>query len=705
MIKKESITKKGMNNYHLIPYPRKIKENTGFFCGNIGDSVAAYLDGGSEKIRFAPDSSFGQDKYRLDITGNGAVITAGSEKAKLYGAVTLGQLVRQFGKEIPCVTIEDSPLVPIRMVQVCLGQVNAEIRRDWFVHFIQRMAELKITHIGLYLEWNFCFPSVPQLNNPHYPNKEDMLFVQAEAKKFGIEIVPEFAFMGHSKDLLELEAFADIREFDRKCTCETEMTFDSLCLTHPKTRALIETAVNDICDIFTSELIHIGGDEVSHIGECITCRKRKNEVGTMGLYLDYIEFVSGLLAKRGKKTGVWGDMLLMLTDNSPFWEGKDLEPAHRAAAIERLCKLKKRIVIFDWWYVGVNKESIDFFRGLGLQVVACTSTNGCYVSAVNLGQLQNAQLLCEYALQAGCEGVMMCDWINYLGDHAEQQYVFYAAAACLGWSGANAHCVPGTDGFFDALGVNLYNTDGAKLKAFWNYEGNFNSELLSFYPEKERGLALRKYVFQTDNPLEFYERMKYRFDGETIEKYGTAIKKLKKYAADLGETFHRGKYASFVLLSVLLHETLYKSFVAIAKAEKEYSSAAEKQYTDFNAFYAELDSCVQKLEALDAIYAEAAEYVQSEYALLGNDGPARIRMEALRKNTEKLVSFVQSLKDGHRPLPSFKNIAENLFAAQRCSEWNAREIDWADEKTPYTSFCVDNGKSWFCRPFDCMENH
>ena len=87
-----------MNNYHLIPYPRKIKENTGFFCGNIGDSVAAYLDGGSEKIRFAPDSSFGQDEYRLDITENGAVITAGSEKAKLYGAVTLGQLVRQLAQ-------------------------------------------------------------------------------------------------------------------------------------------------------------------------------------------------------------------------------------------------------------------------------------------------------------------------------------------------------------------------------------------------------------------------------------------------------------------------------------------------------------------------------------------------------------------------------------------------------------------------------
>lgn len=692
-----------MNNYHLIPYPRKIEEKTGFFRGNVGDCAAAYMNGGSEIIRFAPDSSFGRDEYALDITESGAVITAGSEKAMLYGAVTLGQLARQFGKEIPCVRIEDSPLVPLRMVQVCLGQVNAEIRREWFARFVRKMAELKVTHIGLYLEWNFRFPSVPQLNNPHYPDREDMMFAQTEAKKFGIEIVPEFALMGHSKDLLELEAFAEIREFDRDGACEAD--FDSLCLTHPKTRALIQGVVNDICDIFTGDLIHIGGDEVRHIGECAACRKRKSEAGTMGLYLDYIEFVSGLLAKRGKKTGVWGDMLLMLSDNSPFWEGMDLELAHRAAAVERLRALKERIVIFDWWYAGVNKASVDFFRGLGLRVVACTSSNGCYVSAVNLGQLQNARLLCEYALQTDCAGVMMCDWINYLGDHAEQQYVFYAAAACLGWSGANVPCAPDTDGFYDALGANLYDTEGAKLRAFWKYAGNFDSELLSFYPETERGLALRKYVFQSDHPLEFYGKMKRRFAGETIKKYGAAIKKLKMYASDLGERFHRDEYAPFALLPVLLHETLYKSFVAIAEAEKEYISAAKNQYADVEAFCADLDSCARKLEALEGIYAQAAQYVQSEYALLGNDGAARVRMYALRKNTKKFVSFVRSLKDGHRPLPSFQNIADNLFAAQRCSEWNVREIDWANEKAQYASYCVDNGKSWFCRPFDCFENH
>lgn len=691
-----------MNNYHFIPYPKKITEKAGFFCGRIGDAIASYMNGGSETVRFAPNASAAGDEYRLDITERGALIAGASERAKLYGAITLNQLVRQFGEKIPCVCIEDKPLVPVRMVQVCLGQVNAEFRRDWFKRFVRKMAELKITHIGLYFEWNFCFPSLPQLHNPHFPDKEDMLFAQAEAKKFHIEIVPEFALMGHSKDLLGLETYADIRECGEDC-CEAETYFDSLCLTNPKTRALIERLVNDICDIFTCDIVHIGGDEVGHIGECTECKKRKNEVGTMGLYLDYIEFISELFAKKGKKTGVWGDMLLMLSGDSPFWQGRDCEPQFRTAAVERLRALKDRVVVFDWWYVGVNKASIDFFRGLGLQVVACTSTNGCYVSAVHLKQLQNARNLSEYAIEKGCAGVMMCDWINYLGDHAEQQYVFYAAEACFGWSGVGTPCSPETDGFYAALGENVYHADGGALREFWEYAGNFDSELLSFFSEKERGLALRKYVFHTDNPLAFYLRMKHCFAGGKLQKYEIAVKKLADCASALRKT--QDDYTDFLLSSVLIHETLLKSFVAVESAEKEYASAAEKQYRDREGFCESLCACTEKLKALKEIYADVARYVEKEYRFLGNDGATRVRIDALQTNVEKLIEFVRDLKDGHRPLPSFQNISENLFAIQRCSEWNVREIDWAYEKTPYASYCVDNGASWFCRPFDCMENH
>ena len=90
---------------------------------------------------------------------------------------------------------------------------------------------------------------------------------------------------------------------------------------------------------------------------------------------------------------------------------------------------------------------------------------------------------------------------------------------------------------------------------------------------------------------------------------------------------------------------------------------------------------------------------------MGSDKAAVVRLAALRQNVKKLVRFVRGLSDEHRPLPSFKNVFDNLFSPPKCSEWNVRELDWAAEKTEFRQYCVDNGKSWFCRPFDCFENH
>lgn len=693
-----------MHDHKLIPYPRILTETGGYFCGDLGDPFAACFDGGNEHISFVADASLGAEEYTLCVHTDGAVVSASGEKGRVNGAATLAQLKRQYGKKLPCLTVRDSPRMPIRMVQICLGQVNAELRREWFARFVRKMAKLKITHIGLYFEWNFRFPSVPELCNPSYPNKDDMLFAQSEAHKYGIEIVPEFALMGHSQDLLELEAFADLRERPEKDDRIADAYYDSLCFTSPKVRQFVQGVLNDICDIFTGPIVHIGGDEVGRIGECASCSARARDVGKMGLYLDHLEFVSDILAQRGKKTGVWGDMLLMLSDNSPFWEGKDLELEYRAAAVERLKNLKDRIVIFDWWYAGVNKASVDFFRGLGLYTVACTSTNGCYVSAVNINQLENAKLLCDYAAQKECAGVMMCDWINYLGDHAEQQYPFYAAVSALGWSGCTSPVSVPSDGFLEAVSLQLYGVRDGALIDFWHFCGDFDSPLLSFYPEAERGLALRKYVFQNDDPLAFYLCLSHRLCGDNARRYGEEIKKLEAKAAALRFDLD-DPYARFALLPVLLHKTLYESFGIVQDAQREYKQAAQMQYRDPKGCKAALMTCADILGRLDNVYARVVQYAENEYKRLGNDKAALVRLSALRQNLCKLTGFVRSLSDGHRPLPSFKNISGNLFSPPKCSEWNARELDWAAEKAEYRQYCVDNGKSWFCRPFDCYENH
>ena len=71
------------------------------------------------------------------------------------------------------------------------------------------------------------------------------------------------------------------------------------------------------------------------------------------------------------------------------------------------------------------------------------------------------------------------------------------------------------------------------------------------------------------------------------------------------------EYIDFALLPVLLHETLFETFVAIEAAERAYMSAAEKQYYDKKGFYDSLYDCAENLKKVSA-------FMTSESANLTN---------------------------------------------------------------------------------------
>ncbi len=700
-----------MKKFKLLPYPKHLQEKEGVLHGDlylknkidgaVYDVIGEYFQGRDVPVLLSFDESFEEQEYALVIEKDEARITAAGELGLLYGATTLKQIVKQFGTELPCVEIHDKPLISFRMVQVSIGQANVRLRREWMIRFIRKMADMKITHIGLYFEWNFAFPSVPQLNNPFFTTAEDMKIYQAEAEKYHVTLVPQFALFGHSTDLLELEAFKDLRERP-ETDKEIEGHYDSLCPTSEKTRAFIANIVEDICNIFTSDLIHIGGDEVGHIGECSLCKARKEKIGKMGIYVDYIDYVSQLLYNRGKKTAIWGDMLQMMLDGSVFWVNADQEPQFREKAIARLKQIADRLVVFDWWYAGVNKASILFFKELGLKTVSCTSTYSCMHSFINLGQMYAVQVNGEFAIEKDCYGLLMCDWISFLGAHAEQQYVFYAAIASLAWNG-NTFKDEGEE-FYRAASKQVYGVDDDAFLDYINYTGLFNSPLLSLYPENERGLALRKYVFELDNPLTFYLQSKH-YLSDKREEYRSLIETLNEKKERLFAILSPDEYNEFLTLPKLIHETLYEHFVLLQKAEKAYEIAAKAQYCAKEDFVSSLRDCAENVLALDGVYERVQEYAQKEYALIGNDYVAVGRLEKMRKNIRKLSSFILSMADSRRPLPCFKNIGNTLFSAPRVTEFGIRELDWSAEREEYQNYPVDNGSSWFARPFNIFENH
>ena len=93
-----------------------------------------------------------------------------------------------------------------------------------------------------------------------------------------------------------------------------------------------------------------GGDEVSAM---VSARDAAGEAraDAFPLYMEYFDRVLGLLHKRGRKGGLWGDMLLKYCEDMP--------PAKRRRLFTPFLD---RAVIYDWHYRGGSPDSTLLWR-------------------------------------------------------------------------------------------------------------------------------------------------------------------------------------------------------------------------------------------------------------------------------------------------------------------------------------------------------
>lgn len=199
------------------------------------------------------------------------------------------------------------------------------------------------TAIGLYFEHRFAYPSTPWTHGQGclYPGH-----VQALLSEYpSIDVIPFLNVFSHMEGMLYTEEGSAMREDRWKglqgCPCNQE--FQALC----------RQWIDDICDSFPSQIIHIGGDETSQLANCPLCKERaataedpKAFVYAMH-YRPLIEYV----IQKGRTPAIWGDMML----------------SHPSLLIE----LPKETIIFDWQYFKGNAESSKQFKAHGFQTIGC----------------------------------------------------------------------------------------------------------------------------------------------------------------------------------------------------------------------------------------------------------------------------------------------------------------------------------------------
>ncbi|NXE94053.1 HEXDC Hexosaminidase, partial [Menura novaehollandiae] len=195
---------------------------------------------------------------------------------------------------------------------------------------------------GVLIEYEDMFPfkgELEILRSPYAYSEEDIERIQQLAEQHKLEVVPLVQTFGHVEFILKHEKYQHLREVER---------FPNSFNPHvPDTLALLKSILSQVIEKHRrSTWIHIGADEVFHLGEGMDSKNwmshNKGDVGTM--YLKHIKEVLGFLTAQywGLRALMWDDMLRKISVGALRGEGTGTAavapgPGSSSSAHSRVC--------------------------------------------------------------------------------------------------------------------------------------------------------------------------------------------------------------------------------------------------------------------------------------------------------------------------------------------------------------------------------
>ena len=250
-------------------------------------------------VNFVLSSTVPAEGYKISISKNGVKVEAADLNGFNYAIQTLKQMlpVEIYGKAVAadkswslqCCTIEDAPRFGYR------GMHMDESRHFFGIDAVKRYLDIMEIHKLNTLHWHLTddqgwrveikkYPKLTEVGSIRkktvighiYKSKdydttpygEGMWYSQEQIREIieyaaakGITIIPEIDLPGHM--LAALAAYPELG-----CTGgpydvwgDWGISDDVLCVGKEKTMQFLEDVLSEICDLFPSEYIHVGGDE------------------------------------------------------------------------------------------------------------------------------------------------------------------------------------------------------------------------------------------------------------------------------------------------------------------------------------------------------------------------------------------------------------------------------------------------------------
>ena len=175
---------------------------------------------------------------------------------------------------------------------------------------------------------------------PYFYSQADIREVVAYAAARGITVVPEIEIPGHCRALLKAKPSLQCENVAGKLD-EVEKGYRNavVCAGSDEVLKFYEDVIDEVCDLFPSKVVHLGGDEAKtdFWKSCHKCQARiRNEKlsGEKALKGWLMRRFESYLASKGRRVGGWDEILDDgLTTNAVVfcWRGGDVA----ARAVEK----------------------------------------------------------------------------------------------------------------------------------------------------------------------------------------------------------------------------------------------------------------------------------------------------------------------------------------------------------------------------------
>ncbi len=312
----------------VIPVPQEVLP---------GEGTYRYED--SPEITYRVSKKLAPEAYKLEVRKNGIRITSSDDAGAFYAKQTLSQMIAEKDgtKEVQCCVVNDCPRFGYRGLHFDVSRHFRSL--DFLKKQVDAMALYKMNRMHIHLTdaagWRMEIEAYPKLTSfaawrPQekwkdwwygdrlyaeegtegayggYYTKEQLGELVEYARQRHIEVIPEIEMPGHSEEVL-----AAYPELSCKGRPYSQGEF---CVGNEETFRFLETVLEEVMEVFPSEMIHIGGDEANktHWKECPKCQQRMEEEGLADVdelqsYL--IKRIARFVESRGRRIVGWDEIL------------------------------------------------------------------------------------------------------------------------------------------------------------------------------------------------------------------------------------------------------------------------------------------------------------------------------------------------------------------------------------------------------------